>query len=139
MKIYLEKNRMIFLIQHILFYCFNTLCHNFTYIIGYLQFFILNFHWIFIILSFQEILILIYKNKRYWIIIFHSQREEIKIVRVSELFFVSSRKGKNGNEYSHRCQKCHKWNSICIRYTATCTCEQKRSCSLWIANKSDAL
>lgn len=38
---------------------FHTLCHNFTYIIGYLQFFILNFHWIFIILSFQEILILI--------------------------------------------------------------------------------
>lgn len=78
----------------------------------------------------QEILTLINTKIKDTRIIFHSQREEIKIVGVSELFFVSSRKGKNGNEYSHRCQKCHKWNSICIRYTATCTCEQKRSCSL---------
>lgn len=33
-----------------------------------------------------------------------------------------------GNKYLHRCQKCRKWSSICIRYIATCTCEQKRSC-----------
>lgn len=39
----------------------------------------------------------------------------------------------------HRCQRCRKWSNICIRYIATCTCEQKRSCLQWIANTLDAL